>query len=114
MKKVVTCVPVSCQVTVNKMVQETQMVQVTCYKCVPEQKVETYTVCVQKQVPYQATRTVKTCVPHQENYTACRMVCRTVEKQVPCCETKCCETRCCKPRFHFGGCGCSKHESCCN
>jgi hypothetical protein len=114
MKKVVTCVPVTCQVTVNKIVQHTENVQVTCYRCVPEQKVETYTACVQKQVPYQATRTVKVCVPHQETYTACRMVCRTVEKQVP--VSPCCETRCCKSRLHdlFRGHGCSNHENCCD
>jgi hypothetical protein len=110
MKRVVECVPVKCQVTVNKMVEHIENVQVTCCRCVPEQRVETYTACVQKQVPYEATRTVRACVPHQESYTACRMVCRTVEKQVPCCET-----RCCKPRFpdHFGR-GCRKHESCCD
>ena len=42
-------------------------------RCIPETRVEKYTVCVQRSVPYQATRTVCVCVPVEECYTATRM-----------------------------------------
>jgi len=85
-------------VTVNKLVATQKVSKVTSYKCVTEQKEETYTVQVPRQVTYQATRNVLKCVPYQatrtvcrtvpytEEVTATRMVCRTVEKQVTDCD----------------------------
>jgi hypothetical protein len=75
------------------MVPKQETVQVCCYRCVPQQVTETFTVMVAKCVPYQATRTVARCVPCQETVVCCRMVPRTVVKQVscwnPCCDTGC-------------------------
>lgn len=64
-------------------------VQVCSYRCVPETRVENYTVCVPVKVPYQATRCVAVCVPCQETVTLCRMVPHTVCKQVPVCDPCC-------------------------
>jgi hypothetical protein len=76
------------------MVPQQQTVRVCCYRCVSEQKTETFTEMVPECVPYQATRTVAKCVPVQETVTCCRMVPRTVVKQVACCSP--CNT-CCMP-----------------
>ncbi len=86
------------QVTVCKMVPKQETVKVCSYRCVTEQKVETFTVLVPKCVAFEATRTVARCVPVQEQVTLCRMVPRTVEKVVPV-ET-CCYTPCCKAKKH--------------
>jgi hypothetical protein len=83
-------VPTPVQVTVCKLVEKKEVVKVTSYKCIAEQKVETYTVTVAKCVPFEATRTVAHCVPVQEKVTCTRLVAHTVEKQVPvetCCYT---------------------------
>jgi hypothetical protein len=91
--------PVVCNVTTYKTVREQVPTQVTVCKSVPT--TETYTCNVTRQVPYKAKRTVSRCVPHEETVTATRMVCRTVEKEVPC-ETTCaapCET-CCEKKHH--------------
>ena len=88
-------VSVPVQVTVCKMVEKQETVKVCSYRCVTEQKVETYTVQCQRCVPFECTRTVSRCVPVQEQVTLCRMVPRTVEKQVPvaeCCYSPCCES----------------------
>jgi len=115
-KRVCESRPVTCKVTVYKREVREEKCQVTCCKCVPETKTETYTVCCTKTVPYQATRTVVCCVPHQETVNCCRMVCRTVEKKVECntCCNSCCETTCCKPYCHklCSGLG-FRHHSCC-
>jgi hypothetical protein len=86
-------VPTTVQVTVCKMVEKQEVVKVCSYRCVTEQRVESYTVQVARCVPFEATRTVSRCVPVQEQVTLCRMVPHTVEKQVPvecCCYTPCC------------------------
>jgi hypothetical protein len=83
-------VPTTVQVTVCKMVPKQEVVKVCSYRCVAEQKVETYTVLVTRCVPFEATRTVARSVSVQEQVTCCRMVARTVQKQVPvetCCYT---------------------------
>jgi hypothetical protein len=118
MVKCTECVPTVCNVKVCKMVPQVQKCRVCCYRCVPEQKTITCTVMVQKCVPYQACRTVTKCIPCQETFTACRMVCRTVQKQVPVCNTccntccdSCCNTccvSCCNSRCHKR----SKHSCC--
>jgi hypothetical protein len=107
MERVCTYKPVTYKVTCYKQEVREEKVNVTCCKCVPECKTETYTCYVQKLVPFQATRTVQVCVPTTETVTCCRMVCRTVEKKVPVCET-CCYEPCCthKCHKHF-------HKSCC-
>jgi len=106
--------PKTCKVTVCKTVQKQIQCQVTCMKCVPEQQTRTCTVMVQKSVPYQATRTVCKCVPVTETVTATRMVARTVEKEVPCCET----AHCFKPLHGILGRLCGGHhgcgDACCN
>jgi hypothetical protein len=106
--------PVVCKVTTYKTTTEQVPVQVTCCKCVATP--ETYTCNVMKQVPYKAKRTVTTCVPHEETYTATRMVCRTVEKEVPCVETACCkpscETCCTKKCHSFSLKSLFHHKSC--
>lgn len=89
------------QVTVCKMVEKKEVVKVCCYRCVAEQKTSTYTVMVPRCVAFEATRTVARCVPVQEQVTCCRMVARTVQKQVPCCET-CCYTPCCESSKKHG------------
>ncbi len=109
MKRICEQRPVTCKVTVNKIERREEKVQVTCYKCVPEQKTETYTVMTTRTVPYQATRTVKVCVPYTETVTLTRMVPRKVEKQVPvevCAAAPCCPSDCCTP------CGGRKHRRC--
>jgi hypothetical protein len=81
--------PVTCKVTTYKQETRQENVQVTCWKCVPEQKAETYTVMVARSVPYQATRTVRVCVPCTETVTCCA---------APCCESRhsCFRHRCCR------------------
>lgn len=93
MRKVCSTVPETVQVTVNKMVPSQQSYQVTSYRCVPEIKIETYTVQVPHQVAYPATRTVTRCVPVHETVQLTRMVPRCVTKEVPvesCCTAICC------------------------
>jgi hypothetical protein len=103
--------PVVCKVTTYKTVMEKVPVQVTVCKCVPT--TETYTCNVLRQVPYQAKRTVTICVPHEETVTATRMVCRTVEKEVPCAPT--CEPCCTKKCHSFSIMSLFKHHDCgCN
>jgi hypothetical protein len=85
--------PVTHQVTVFKQEVRQEKYEVTCWKCVPEQHVETYQVMVPHQVAYKATRTVSVCVPYQETVTLTRMVAHTVQKQVPVECVPCCETR---------------------
>lgn len=111
MKRVTECVPVTCKVTVYKQELRQQECQVTCYKCVPEQRTETVTVMAQKMIPYQAKRMVPVCVPHQETVTCCRMVCRMVEKEMP--VQACC---CAIPAWKCdAGCGGKRrHARCCN
>jgi hypothetical protein len=89
-------VPTVVNVTVCKLVPQQQTFKVTCFRCVPEHKTETFTVLVPRKVAFEATRTVARCVPVQEKVTVCRLVPHTVEKQVPCdtCET-CCPPPCC-------------------
>lgn len=119
MKRVCEHIPVKCQVTVCRTQIKEEKCQVTCYKCVPEMKTETYTCMVAKTVPYEATRNVVRCVPRQETVTCTRLVCRTVQKQVPvetcACETACGETSCGRSRwFHrCGGLG-FRHHGCCD
>jgi hypothetical protein len=99
--------PVQVQVTVCKKEYRTETYQVTVCKSVAESHVEKYTVCVTRKVPYQTTRQVAVCVPHEEKVMATRMVCRTVEKQVPCeapCETTCCKRSHRLFRGHHGDC----------
>jgi len=115
------CRPVTCKVTTCKTEVRQESYQVTCCKCVPEQKTETYTCYTTRTVPCQATRTVSVCVPVQETYTVCRMVPHTVTKQVavetccatPCCSTTCCVQTCCKSKHHHSGGLHSRHTSCC-
>ena len=106
--------PVTCKVTVNKMVKEQVPVQVCVSKCVPT--TETYTCNVVKQVPVKAKRTVTKCVPVEETVTATRMVCRTVEKEVPCEAAPCCATKCrsfsLSSLFHHHGGGCDTCGGC--
>lgn len=105
------CVPCPVKVTVCKMVPKQITCRVCCYKCVPQQVKQCYTVMVSKCVPYQCTRMVAKCVPCQKTVTCCRMVPRTVVKEVPCCPpccTPCCNT-CCTPR-----CKKCRRSRCCN
>jgi hypothetical protein len=106
--------PVTCKVTCYKQEVREEKVQVTCCKCVPEQRTETYCCYTQKLVPFQATRVCQVCVPYQETVTCCRMVCRTVEKKVPVCES-CCQPCCCQPccKSHHKFCGHFGHKSSC-
>ncbi len=117
--------PVVCKVTTYKHEMREEKCQVTCCKCVPETHTENYTCMVRRMVPCQATRTVVCCVPHQETVTCCRMVCRTVQKQVPCqpccstscCENSCCENSCCHSRCHHrlcSGLSFRGHHGCCD
>jgi hypothetical protein len=99
------CVPECVTCTVNKMIPIQVTKKVCCNRCVTEVVNETCTVNVSKCVPYQATRCVAKCVPVVENVTACRMVCRTVEKQVPDCDT--CATPCCTTKARW-------FKSCCH
>jgi hypothetical protein len=92
--------PVTCKVTTWKTEQRQESCQVTCCKCVPEVKTETYQVMVAHQVPYQATRCVCVSVPYQETVTLCRMVPHTVEKQVP--VEQCCASTCGHHKHHHG------------
>src|SRR5262249_44411531 len=56
-------VPVKVKVCVYKHETRTETCNVTCCKCVPEQRTETYTCMVPHKVAYQATRTCCKCVP---------------------------------------------------
>jgi hypothetical protein len=67
--------PEVCKVTTYKREMRQENVQVTCMKCVPEQRTENYTVMVSKTVPYTATRTVRVCVPVTETVTCCASPC---------------------------------------
>lgn len=114
-QRVVTCKPVTCQVTVMKRVEKMVPTQVTTCKMVATQETHNVTVMVQKQVAYQATRTVRHCVPVQETVTATRYVAKQVMKEVPvttCCKPACCEPTCCKKSRKCGG-WLSKKSSCC-
>jgi hypothetical protein len=95
-KKVVTCVPVTCNVTVCKKVYKQVPCQVQVCKYVPTQEKVTHQCMKVTQIPYDATRTVRVCVPVQETFTATRLVAKTVEKQVP--VTPCCQPSCEAPR----------------
>jgi len=97
--------PVKKQVTVCKKETRCETYKVTVCKCVPRQKVETYTCCVEKKIPYEATRIVCKSVPVQEQVTCCRMVKKCVEKQVPVCDP-CCDTCSGKSKW-------SLRKSCC-
>jgi hypothetical protein len=85
-------VPTVVNVTVCKLVPQQQTFKVTCFRCVPEHKTETFTVLVPRKVAFEATRTVARCVPVQEKVTVCRLVPHTVAKQVPC--DSCCPAPC--------------------
>jgi hypothetical protein len=91
------------KVTTYKRVCREVPTQVTCYRCVPESRVEEYTALVPRQVPYQATRMVSVCVPHEETVTCTRMVPRIVERQVPVCEAPCVTECCSGGSRHHGG-----------
>jgi hypothetical protein len=116
-QKVCEQVPVKKCVTTYRTETRQEVCHVTCYKCVPECKTETYTVQVKKCIPYTATRTVCVCVPHQEACTMTRCVKRCVEKEVAVtcgCESSC-ETSCCESSggglrglFHRSSRGCCK------
>jgi hypothetical protein len=105
--------PVVCKVKVCKPVYREEQVQVCSYRCVEEKVVQKYTVAVTKKVPCKTTRTVRVCVPHEETVWCTRTVARTVERQVPVCETTTCCTpcrSCCRSRcslFH-------RQNSCCD
>jgi hypothetical protein len=97
-KKCVTCVPVTCNVTVCKKVCKQVPCQVNVCKYVATEEKATYTCMAVKKIPYEATRMVRTCVPVQETYTATRYVAKKVEKVVPvtpCCQPTCCEKPSC-------------------
>ncbi|MBY0523936.1 MAG: hypothetical protein K2R98_11090 [Gemmataceae bacterium] len=96
MEKVCTYKPVTVKCVSYKKELRSEQVNVTCCKCVAEQRTETYTCYTTRQVPVQCTRNVAVCVPVTETVTCTRMVCRKVEKQVACAPT-CCETSCCTP-----------------
>ncbi len=98
MQRVCECRPVTCKVTVNKMVQRQEAVQVCSWKCVPEKKIEHFQVMVTRKVPFEATRTVVRCVPVKEEVTCTRLVPRTVERPIDCCPSSCCPTTCCKTK----------------
>ena len=80
------CIKVPCKIKVNVFRTEVRQekYQVCSYRCVPENRTETYTVNLVKCVPCQATRNVCVCVPYQQSVTCTRMVTRTVTRQVPC------------------------------
>jgi hypothetical protein len=100
--------PVTCNVTVMHREMRQQQCQVTCWKCVPEQRTETYTVCCMHRVPYQATRCVAVCVPYQVPVQPCQPTCETT-----CCKQSCCDT-CCHRRHHHRCSGLHlRHEGCC-
>jgi hypothetical protein len=103
--------PVTCKVTVLKRELRQEQCQVTCWKCVPEQRTETYQVLVPRLVPYQATRSVAVCVPYQETVTLTRTVSRVVAKQVP---VEACAPTCCPPKCHHRCAGlCCRHHCGC-
>jgi len=116
-KKVCTMVPEKVCVKVCRPVTRQVTCQVCSYRCVAEQKTETYTCCVSRQVAVPCTRTVRVCVPYQETVTCCRMVPRTVCRTVPCPVADCCSAACCceqakcHRRFSFAGLR-HHHESC--
>jgi hypothetical protein len=83
--------------------------QVTCWKCVPEQRTETYQVMVMRKVPCQATPCVSACGGCQGCASA------------PCCQTTCCCTSCassccCRRKDWFHRCSGLhfRHEGCCD
>jgi len=89
-------VPTVVRVQACRKVPQQQTYKVCAYRCVPEQRTESYTVMVPRRVPFEATRTVARCVPVQERVTACRMVPRTVVRQVPAASCAACEETCCQ------------------
>jgi hypothetical protein len=110
MQRVCESRPVTCKVTVMRRELRQEQYQVTCCKCVPEQRTETYTVLTSRRVPYQATRCVPVCVPcvEQTPAPACGQCC-----EKPCCERSChtCSFRHWRSRcngLHF------RHECCCD
>jgi hypothetical protein len=113
-KKVPYQVPTTCRVPVCRQVWSECQVNVCTYQCIPETRVEKYTVCVAHKVPCKYTRTVRVCVPHEEEVTCTRMVARTVTREVPvnACETTCCSSggaRGLFTRFHRSSdCGCCR------
>ncbi|HEY8503262.1 MAG TPA: hypothetical protein VIL46_01685 [Gemmataceae bacterium] len=98
LKLVRECEPVCKQVCTYKTEYRTQMVPVTRWKCVPECKTVTYTVCKPKMIPYEACRMVTVCVPCQEKVKVCKLVPKWVEKEVPVCNP--CAPACCTPCCH--------------
>jgi hypothetical protein len=81
--------PVCKKVTCYRTETRCENYKVCTWKCVPREKTECYTVCVEKKTPYEACRTVCKNVPYEEKVQCCRMVKRCVEKQVPVCEPSC-------------------------
>jgi hypothetical protein len=130
-QRVCECRPVTCKVTVYHTETRQEQCQVTCCKCVPEERTETYQVWCTRKVAYQATRTVAHCVPYQQTVTCCRMVPVQKTCATPCCENNggnscctktcctksCCETTCCKTSCHRWLHRCSglglRHNDCC-
>jgi hypothetical protein len=109
--------PVVCKVCTYKRELKTEACQVTCWKCVPETRVEKYTCLVTRRVPYQATRTVCVCVPHEEKVTCTRMVARVVEKKVPvvtACASPCEAEPCCCPSHKCHRHKLHRHNHCCD
>jgi hypothetical protein len=108
-------VPTVVKVTTCRQEWREERCQVTVCRAVPETRVENCTVLVKRMVPYQATRKVAVCVPCTENVVCTRMVCRTVEKQVACCEPTC-EPCCnsCGGKRKFFGAGLSHRHGCCD
>ncbi len=109
MQRVCECRPVTCRVTVCKLVQRQEQCQVTCYRCVPEQRTEQYTVMVTRKVPCQATRCVPVCVPHVEQVPVAPACCGATV----CCyeKTSCCKTHGHRGRWFTGR--CHRHTDCC-
>jgi len=94
------CVPTTVTVTVNKMVQTTEVRKVCVNRCVSETVPVTCTVNVSKCVPYTATRCVAKCVPVQEKVLCTRMVCKPVCKTItetPAATSCACADTCCQP-----------------
>jgi hypothetical protein len=105
--------PEVCKVNVRKPVYKEMQVQVCSYRCVEEKVVQKYTAQVTKKVPCKTTRTVRVCVPYEETVWCTRTVARTVERQVPACET----TTCCSPCRSCGRSRCGlfhRQNGCCN
>jgi hypothetical protein len=83
------CVPVCKQVCTYRTEHRTEMVPCVTWKCVPETRTETYTVCCTKVVPYTACRKVPVCVPCTTTVKVCKMVPTWVDVQVPACDPCC-------------------------